>query len=586
MSNDNYENFTITIEVTVKDKESQTLIFANETVSKTYGDADFTEAVSGAQTAVAYSSSDATVATVDSTGKVHILKAGNCTITAEAAENVTYSKGTASYALTVGKATVTITAADRNAYVGDTAPELGTVLGTDYTVTGLVGDDTLDETGTQVVVAYASDPDMSAAGEVAISVSGGAVPNTDNYEAEINYVSGKLTISARPAEPSTPSSSGGSSGSSHTSRPSTGRSGSSSGSTETGSNGTTTTTKTSSDGTVTETTKYSDGSQTVTETKPNGTVTTTEREADGTTTKTVESPDGSIETTVTQPDGTRAETTVDGNGRSESTVELPKRGEESVSLPIPAVRPGVDSNSAPVVTVTIPAARGAVQVEVPVRNVTAGTVAVAVGPNGTQTVLKASIPTAGGLSFAASGEVTVKIVDNSKTFFDVASSDWHKDAVDFASARGLFNGTSVNTFTPDGIMTRGMLATVLHNLENNPAAPVSSAFADVKSGAWYADAIQWAAGKGLISGYGNGFVGPENPVTREQLAVILWNYAGSPEVSGSLRFNDASAVSGYAQSAMLWATQNGILAGSNGSLAPNAPASRAQVAQVLMNFYI
>lgn len=559
------EGDSATITVTIQDKDVPELQFEADAAVKTYGNAAFTNVLTGAGDAeVTYTSSDETVATVNAQGKVTIVGAGNATITASVAETETTAAAEKSYPLTVNPATITITAENKSAYIGDAAPT------PTYTVSGLVGG---DELATEPTAEYASDPDMSVAGTTEIKVSGAEA--SDNYE--IVYVSGTLTVTRRPSSSS--SSSGGSSGGSSSGSGST---------TTTSGNGTTTTTTTSSNGTVTETTKRTDGSETVVVTKPDGTVTTTDRESDGTTTKTVENPDGSSETTLTQPDGTSAVTKVDEDGKTESAVKVSEKTIDSsdgdpVALPIPAVRPTDSSATAPVVTVTLPSGSTAA-VEVPVRGVTAGTVAVIVSPTGVETVIKTSAITGDGVAFTVSGEMTVKIMDRSKPFGDVASSDWHKNAVDFATARGLFNGTSANTFTPDGVMTRGMIATVLYNLENNPAVPVGASFSDVKSGEWYADGVQWAAGRGLISGYGNGKLGPEDPITREQLAIILWNYAGSPMESGSLSFGDASTVSGYAQAAMLWATRNGIISGSNGMLNPSAQASRAQVAQMLMNF--
>lgn len=556
------------ITVTVTDKELQNITFTPSAVEKTYGDAAFVMVPEGAVGALTYTSSDESVATVDNEGNVTIVGVGKTTIMANAAATETHIAGRASYVLTVAKATVTITADDKTAYTGASVPALT------YTVTGLASGDSLT---TAPTLAYETDPNMNVVGTTAILVSGAAVSKPANYN-DIVYVNGTLTVTNRPS-----SSGGSSSGGGGTAIvPNTGSD------TETKSDGSTVTTTTGKDGTVTETTKRTDGSETVVVTRPDGTVTTTDREADGTVTKTVENPDGSSETTLTQPDGTEATTTVDRDGTTESSVNISSgtirdSGSDPVALPIPAVRPGSTAAKAPTVSVTLPSGT-TVAVEVPVRGVTAGTVAVVVSPSGAETVIKASIPTDDGLAFKVSGELTVKIVDNSKSFIDVLASDWHKNAVDFASARGLFNGTSASAFTPDGVMTRGMIATVLHNLENNPAAGVNNAFADVGANDWYYGAIQWATGKGLISGYGNGRIGPEDPITREQLAVILWNYAGSPSVSGELGFSDASTVSSYAKDAMLWATQNGIISGANGRLSPTADASRAQVAQMLMTY--
>ena len=111
-------------------------------------------------------------------------------------------------------------------------------------------------------------------------------------------------------------------------------------------------------------------------------------------------------------------------------------------------------------------------------------------------------------------------------------------------------------------------------------------FDDVDSSAWYTEAIRWAAGQGIVGGYGDGTFGPNDPITREQLAVMLWRYVGSPAATGrELDFNDTDEISGFALEAMRWAVENGILNGDgSGELGPKEQATRAQVAQMLKNF--
>ncbi len=105
-------------------------------------------------------------------------------------------------------------------------------------------------------------------------------------------------------------------------------------------------------------------------------------------------------------------------------------------------------------------------------------------------------------------------------------------------------------------------------------------------GAWYADAVAWASANGVVTGYQNGAFGPDDPITREQLAVMLWRYTGSPAARQTLRFSDADQISGFALQAMQWAVQNGIINGyANGTLNPRGNATRAQVAQMLQNFF-
>ena len=108
-------------------------------------------------------------------------------------------------------------------------------------------------------------------------------------------------------------------------------------------------------------------------------------------------------------------------------------------------------------------------------------------------------------------------------------------------------------------MSRGMLAVVLHNLENNPTQALTGVFADVDNGQWYAEGVSWAAAQGIIGGYGNGAFGPNDNITRAQLAVMLWRYAGSPAATDrELHFADAYKASDWAEEALRWTTERGI----------------------------
>jgi hypothetical protein len=218
--------------------------------------------------------------------------------------------------------------------------------------------------------------------------------------------------------------------------------------------------------------------------------------------------------------------------------------------------------------------------------VSPGTVVVLVQADGTEEIVKKSAVTAESVVLTLDGDTTLKIVDNTKTFSDVAEDSWAEDAITFASARGIFNGTSSTTFAPTASMTRGMLAQVIYNLENAPETSSQSAFADVAETAWCADAIGWAAENNIVTGYGDGTFGLNDSITREQLAVMLWRYAGQPAAAQTaLNFTDAGQVSGYAQQALLWANEQGILNGKgNGVLDPKGQATRAEVAQMMMNF--
>lgn len=178
----------------------------------------------------------------------------------------------------------------------------------------------------------------------------------------------------------------------------------------------------------------------------------------------------------------------------------------------------------------------------------------------------------------------------SKTKFnDVSANDWFASAVDYVTGKGMMNGTAANTFSPKANTTRGMVVTVLYRLENQPSTSAAS-FTDVASGAYYANAVAWANANGIVSGYGSGKFGPNDKVTREQLAAILYRYAQYKkyDVSGAKSldgYTDAQSVSSYAVPALQWANAAGIVTGKSGSkLDPKGNATRAEVAAMLMRF--
>ena len=117
-------------------------------------------------------------------------------------------------------------------------------------------------------------------------------------------------------------------------------------------------------------------------------------------------------------------------------------------------------------------------------------------------------------------------------FSDVSPDAWYADAVSWCRENGIMGGTSETAFSPNSPMTRAMLATVLHRAAGEPEAGRTTPFSDVSPDTWYTEAVAWAADQGLVTGYGNGRFGTDDPITREQLATILWRYAGSPEAAG------------------------------------------------------
>ena len=158
--------------------------------------------------------------------------------------------------------------------------------------------------------------------------------------------------------------------------------------------------------------------------------------------------------------------------------------------------------------------------------------------------------------------------------------------VEYALQSGLMGGYNSERFGTNDNLSRAQLAQILYNKEGRPAVTDGSNFADVAPGAWCAPAITWAAERGIVGGYGNGMFGPDDNITREQLAVMLWRYAGSPAATDKeLHFTDADKVSGYARDALRWAVENSVINGKGGGiLDPKGLATRAQVAQMLKNY--
>ena len=309
-------------------------------------------------------------------------------------------------------------------------------------------------------------------------------------------------------------------------------------------------------GTVTETTKWPDGSVEVIETKK----------------------DGSMEITVTDKDGASSVTTVSADGKSETVVKLPasvisaaEEKDEVIVLPMPEVSASKDPETAPLITADLPAGASA-RVEIPVRDAGTGTVAVLIREDGTEKILLTGLPSENGISVILQDGDTVKITDNSKSFADVAEDYWGAEAIGFVTAREIFKGTGEDTFAPESSMTRAMILTVLARCEGVDTAA---------GGEWYESGVQWAVENGISDG-----TDLNAPVTREQLVTMLYRYAGEPEIAGSIgSFSDTSAVSSWAEDAIIWAVENGIMEGmGNGMLKPQETATRVQVAAILQRF--
>lgn len=322
----------------------------------------------------------------------------------------------------------------------------------------------------------------------------------------------------------------------------------------------------------TETKNNTDGSTTKTETRRDGSVTQTTTGKDGSVTKTETKKDGSSVTENKAADGSTGTVKTDKNGQTEAAakvsgkaVEDAKKNGEAVKVPV-EVEATRNSSTAPTVSIELPKGAGETKVEIPVSNVTPGTVAVLVHPDGTEEILKDSIPTEDGIQLTVDGSATVKIVDNSKGFIDTRNH-WAEDEIDFVSARGLVNGMSATIYAPNNSTTRAQLWTIL----------ARQADADLTGGnTWYEKAQNWAKDKGVSDG-----ANPNAAINRAQMVTMLWRAMGQPTAGGTANFTDIPTDSYYAQ-AVAWAVENGITTGvGNGHFDPTGTCTRAQIAAFL-----
>ena len=328
----------------------------------------------------------------------------------------------------------------------------------------------------------------------------------------------------------------------------------------------------SSSASKTSTTTNADGSVTKTETKSDGTVVETTTGKDGSTTKTETKKDGSSVTETKAADGSTGTVKTDKNGQttaettlSSKAIEDAKKSGEAVKAPV-EVEASRDSSIAPTVKVELPKNSGETKVEIPVSNVKPGTVAVIVHPDGTEEIVKNSLPTEDGIQLTINGGATVKIVDNSKDFADT-QDHWAKDAIDFVSARGLVNGMNDSIYAPNNSTTRAQLWTILARQND----------ADLNGGnTWYEKAQLWSKNKGISDG-----TKPNAAINRAQMVTMLWRTMGQPTAGGTANFTDVPADSYYA-SAVAWAVENGITDGvGGGRFDPTATCTRAQIATFL-----
>ena len=324
--------------------------------------------------------------------------------------------------------------------------------------------------------------------------------------------------------------------------------------------------------TSTGTTTKPDGTKVQTETKPDGTKIQTETKKDGSTVKTTTNPNGSSVTETKAADGSTGTVKTDKNGQttaettlSSKAIEDAKKSGEPVKAPV-EVKASRNSSTAPTVKVELPKGAGETKVEIPVSNVKPGTVAVLVHPDGTEEIVKNSLPTEDGIQLTVNGNATVKIVDNSKDFIDTRNH-WAREEIDFVSARELVNGMSDTIYAPNASATRAQLWTILARQND----------ADLNGGnTWYEKAQLWSKDKGISDG-----TQPDATITRAQMVTMLWRTMGQPAATDKVSFADVPADSYYAQ-AVAWAVEGGITDGvGGGRFDPNSTCTRAQIATFL-----
>lgn len=308
-------------------------------------------------------------------------------------------------------------------------------------------------------------------------------------------------------------------------------------------------------GIKTETTKNDDGSVTITTTnKKNGEITKTTKSAEGVTATIKTAKDGSV---------------------LEQSAKIPAsavKSDTAVTLPM-EMKASADSEDAAKIHVDVPSSGAAV--EIPVKNVTPGTVAVLVKADGTEEIMKTSTVTESGVVVRLERDAVLKIIENSKTFTDVHGVDhWAVDAIDFVTARGFSSGTGENTYTPNGSMTRQAMWMIMARMSGEDPANMT-------------EAKDWAVETGISDGSN-----AVSSVTRQQFVTMLWRWAQTQNVDVSagentnvLSYEDALSISNYAMPAIQWACGEGVMSGyADGTLRPHNTATRAHAAKMLMNF--
>lgn len=549
----NYNDYDLTVTLTGTDKELVEITGVTAATGLVYN-------------GMAQMGYTGTPSTGNYTGDVEItyssgsvpVDAGDYTVTIAIPDDNADYAGSLTLSFTIEKAAVTVTAPSKSIHVGEAIPDLS---GLSCDIKGLVGQDAFED----VNLVYDGTPDSSQPGSYAIIPSGGsfAVGNADNYS--VQYENGALTVQSDAVPDYLVTVNGGTDGGFYQA------------------GDTVTVTAETREGytfknwAASGVTLSSPASATVTFTMPANAVTLTASWISNSTgggsssggssssdnkTETTKNPDGSTTTTVTKPDGSTTETTKWPDG-SKEVIETKKDGTVTTTTTDAAGnKTEIVQNTDGTIKTTVDNKDGSDSV----------TVAVIVKADGTEEVVKTSLTTENGVAVTLSDADTVKIVDNSKAFADVPNVYWGADGIAFASSRELMSGTGDNTFAPEATMTRGMMVTLLARLDGVDTS---------KGGIWYEAGRQWAMEKGISDG-----TDLDQSLTREQLAAMLYRYAGQPVARGDLGgFTDGDSVSDWAAYAMTWAVENGILTGtSTSTLSPQDSATRAQVATILMRF--
>ena len=618
----NYEDITLTVNISAKNKRIPT-VTAPTVNTLTYNGAEQALVAAGKTTGgtMLYRLDDSEWSEQLPTAK----NAGEYTVWYKVQGNAEYANvAEQNVTVTVAKKSVTVTALDKSAYTGSTAPDLSSPKADkDYKVEGLVGADTLSGT---VTLTYEQTPDMSKAGEIAINITG--TLSNDNYE--ITYVSGTLTVS-RQSSSDGGSSSGGSGGGG----------GSSSGGS--GNNDNTNQPKDKPQAPVTGETKPiqpdKNGNAAVDNSSVQSAIDKAKQDAkkNGTTengmavTVPITSAAGQTSFNVTIKAQT-LDLLVKENVR-QFTVAIDHLVSVNIGLDtlkqLDAVSAGGDiilrANKVDVLRST--EAKAAIETrpaydlslvylsggkETPITSLNGHTISVRLSytpVKGEQTgnLYAVYVDDAGKVEWItkSSYDASLKAVvfetghfsvygvgyKNPAPAFTDIHNHWAADNILFAASRGLLSGTSDTTFSPNTGMTRGMFVTALGRLAGiNPDSYKTGKFTDVKADAYYAPYVNWAAQNGIVEGVTATTFAPDTNINREQMAVIMANYAKKlgydlPKTLQAVTFADNAQISSWAKNAVRAMQQAGILAGKNGNkFDPKGTATRAEVATVLRRF--